>query len=183
MSIIGLFFMADPLDEDSKPTIKYMENEGIIVKMVTGDNQIIAKKVCSDLELSGDILLRNEMIDELNNNDYTKLNNVAAFSEILPEDKQKLVESFRGYGYSVASTGDGVNDLPALKTANIGIAVANAVPALKSTADIVLTEKGISVIKNAINESRSVFQRVYNYTVYRISESFRLIITILILGL
>jgi H+-transporting ATPase len=80
-------------------------------------------------------------------------------------------------------TGDGVNDLPAVKNADVGFAVSNAVDALKGGADIVLLKSGISVIKDAIIEARDIFTRLYNYSLYRISESFRLIITIAVIGL
>ena len=82
----------------------------------------------------------------------------------------------------MAANGDGVNDLPAVRAANVGIAVKNAVAALKATADIVLLSEGISVIRDAILESRKIFERIYTYSLYRISESYRLIVTIAILG-
>ncbi|HWC57393.1 MAG TPA: HAD hydrolase family protein, partial [Candidatus Paceibacterota bacterium] len=84
--------------------------------------------------------------------------------------------------YITAVTGDGVNDIPAVKAAHIGIAVHNAVDALKSAADVVLLSSGIGVIKDAFIEARKVFMRMYSYSIYRISESFRLIMTVLILG-
>ena len=105
-----------------------------------------------------------------------------AFAEILPEDKFHLVQQAKKF-FIVASNGDGVNDLPAIKAANVGIAVKNAVTALKATADIVLLSDGISVIRDAIIESRKIFERLYTYSLYRISESLRLIITITVLGI
>src|SRR5690606_38293155 len=94
----------------------------------------------------------------------------------------KLVQEAKKY-FIVAANGDGVNDLPAVKAANVGIAVKNAVSALKATADIVLLSQGIRVIKDAIIESRKIFERLYVYSLYRISESLRLIVTITILGI
>jgi H+-transporting ATPase len=108
--------------------------------------------------------------------------NIGTFAEILPDDKYNLVKLAQKK-YTVAVTGDGVNDLPALKLANVGIAVKNAMDALKSTADFVLTGSGISVIHDAIIESRKIFSRLYTYSVYRISESFRVIVTIAVLGI
>ena len=107
---------------------------------------------------------------------------IAVFAEILPRDKFDLVKEFQKE-HVVAVTGDGINDLPALEAANVSIAVHNAADALKSSADIVLLTNGIEVIKDAIIESRKIFSRLYTYSIYRLSESFRLILTILILGL
>ncbi len=183
MRIVGLLLLSDPLDETSKDTISFMKENGINVKMVTGDNIAIAERISKELNLFGRVLSSEETIN-LYNRKITKkdFKNIATFSEILPKDKYELVRAFKE-NYIVASTGDGINDLPAIKTANVGIAVSSAVSALKSLADIVLLGRGIAVIKDAIIESRKIFTRIYNYSVYRISESFRLIITILILGI
>lgn len=184
MTMVGLLFLADPLDESSKETIRFMGENGIVVKILTGDNKIITERIAKELGLSGKVLSVKET-GEFYGNKTTFANNlggVAAFAEILPKDKYELVKSFKSR-YVVAATGDGINDLPALKMANVGIAVSGAVSALKSMADIVLLGRGLSVITDAILESRKIFVRLYSYSVYRISESFRLIVTILVLGL
>ena len=107
---------------------------------------------------------------------------ISAFAEVLPDDKLKLIERAQK-DFTVAMAGDGVNDLPAVRRADVGMAVETAVDALKGTADIVLLAPGIGVMQTALIEARKIFFRLYNYSVYRISESFRLIITALILGL
>ena len=183
MEIAGLLFLADPLDESSKETLKFVIKNGINVKMVTGDNRIIAERIAKELNLSGKILSRDKIDRFFEKKDFYKnFDDVAGFAEILPKDKYEIVKKSKTH-YIVASTGDGINDLPALKIANVGIAVSGSVSALKSMADIVLLGKGLSVIIDAILESRKIFIRLYNYSVYRISESFRLIITILVIGL
>ena len=100
----------------------------------------------------------------------------------MPEDKLKLIERAQK-DFTVAMAGDGVNDLPAVRRADVGIAVAKAVDALKGTADIVLLAPGIGVMQTALVEARKIFFRLYNYSIYRISESFRLIVTALVFGL
>ncbi|MCL5258057.1 MAG: plasma-membrane proton-efflux P-type ATPase [Patescibacteria group bacterium] len=183
MDLIGLIVLSDTLEPDANEVLDFMKNNGISVKIVTGDNRAIGQEVSRKLGLAGRIIDRTELsrldYDQLKPN---WLNDVAGFSEILPRDKFNLVKWARKY-FIVASTGDGVNDLPALKEANVGIAVKNAVDALKSTADIVLLSSGVSVIKDAIIESRRIFARLYTYSTYRISESLRLIVTIVVLGL
>ncbi len=184
MDMVGLILLTDPLDESSKETIHFMQENGINVKILTGDNKIIAERISREVALSGEVLSAEETKKFFENKEAIKsrFNDIATFAEILPKDKYEIVKTFKA-NYVVAVTGDGINDLPALKIANVGIAVAGAVSALKSMADIVLLGQGISVIKDAILESRKIFIRLYNYSVYRISESFRLVITILVLGL
>ncbi len=176
----GILFLSDTLRADAKETITSMREQGITVKMLTGDGIAIAQKVAKDLGLQGDIAPRTvfDSPDTL-----TKaLSTAAGFAEVLPEDKFAAVEAAKKTNI-VAVTGDGVNDVPPIKASDVGIAVKNSVDALKSTADIVLLTNGISVVKDAIIEARKVFLRVYHYSVYRISESARLIITIGLIGL
>jgi len=184
MKIAGLLYLADPLDENSKATVSFMQKNGIDVKMMTGDNILIAERIAKELGLEGPVLAAAETRRLYGDEKefFNKLNNASAFAEILPRDKYEIVKLFKTH-YVLAATGDGINDLPALKIANVGIAVSGAVSALKSMADIVLLGPGLAVIQDAILEARKIFVRLYNYSVYRISESFRLIITILILGL
>jgi H+-transporting ATPase len=183
MKMSGLLFLTDPLDDRSKETMCFMRENGVGVKMLTGDNKPIAERIALELELPGKVLSAEDTRKFYGDTTVfqREFNNISAFAEILPKDKYEIVKLFKTQ-YVVAVTGDGINDLPALKIANVGIAVSGAVSSLKSMADIVLLSPGISVIQDAVLESRKIFVRLYNYSVYRISESFRLILTILILG-
>ena len=190
MHILAVFFLADAVRVDAKETISFMANHGIAVKMVTGDGHDVGAHVARELGIAGDIVRRAELEagSEALKGRFASpaaLAHVAGFAEVMPKNKYEIVMAAKSAipPYVVAATGDGVNDVPPVKAADVGIAVANAVDALKGTADIVLTQAGIAVIKNAIIEARKVFIRLYNYSVYRISESFRLIITVAVLGL
>ncbi|HEX8946870.1 MAG TPA: plasma-membrane proton-efflux P-type ATPase [Candidatus Paceibacterota bacterium] len=176
---IGLLFLADTLRADAKETIAAMRDQGITVKMLTGDDAAIARQVSHTLGLEGDIASRT-VFDSSQALDAA-FEQAAGFANVLPEDKYLAVEQAKK-SHVVAVTGDGVNDVPPVKAADVGIAVKNAVDALRSTADIVLLTNGIAVVQDAIIEARKVFSRVYHYSVYRISESSRLILTIGIIG-
>lgn len=184
MQMIGLLALSDTLRTDAKSVVKFLNENKISVAMVTGDNRAIAEQICSELSLDGGKIVAKEELDKI---DWDKISadfylHAGAFAEIIPDDKFRLVEKAKKF-FVVAANGDGINDLPALKAANVGIAVKNAVSALKAAADIVLLSEGITVIKDAIIESRKIFARIYTYSLYRISESLRLIITIVVLGI
>jgi H+-transporting ATPase len=184
MKLIGLLALSDTLRQDAKSVVSFLRSNGIGVAMVTGDNRAIAANIASRLEIDGANIITKSELDRLN---WDKIGSkffqqTSAFAEVLPEDKLKLVQKGKEI-FTIASNGDGINDLPAVKAANVGIAVKNAVTALKSTADIVLLSEGISVIKDAIIESRKIFERIYTYSLYRTSESLRLIVTIAALGI
>ncbi len=179
LSLMGLLFLSDTLRTDARSVITFLQQHGIGVKMMTGDNQAIAARVAAKLGLGGKIMQAAGKTDDLQ---LEQIQQTGTFAEVLPDDKFRIVQAASSH-YIVAATGDGVNDLPALHQASVGIAVNNAVDALKGSADIVLLTNGISVIKDALIEARKIFTRIYYYSVYRISESFRLILTIAILSL
>lgn len=181
MNLIGLIYLADPLRPESASVIKFLNKQGISVKLLTGDNLSISQQISHQLGLIGKTIAARILTHDETKTDKIWWDNHSGFAEVLPTDKHRFVEQAKKQ-YVVAVTGDGVNDLPAISASDVGIAVSNAVDALKSGADIVITRPGISVIRDALIESRKIFERLYSYSVYRISESYRLILTIVILG-
>lgn len=181
LRLTGLLLLSDTIRPGAKEILDYLAMQGIDTKIVTGDSRQITNRVAHDLGLSGSVVTRSALRSRVDNLAHW-WRSKAGFAEVLPEDKYHLVERAKKDSV-VAVTGDGVNDLPAIAAADVGIAVSNAVDALKSSADIVMLASGISYIRDALLEARKIFERLYSYTVYRISESFRVIVTITILGI
>jgi H+-transporting ATPase len=173
---VGLIALFDPPREDSAETIKTAQSMGLNVKMVTGDHLAIAKEIAQRVNLGTNIIVASEFIDKSEDQAKEIIEKVDGFAQVFPEHKYRIVELLQAKGHIVGMTGDGVNDAPALKKADAGIAVAGATDAAKSAADIVFTLPGLSVIIDAIEESRKIFQRMTNYAVYRIAETIRVLI-------
>ncbi len=176
---VALLLLADALRADAAQTVETMRDDGITVKMLTGDGLPIAREMAHTLNLQGMTYDRSVFDDP--HTLARVLPGAAGFAEVVPKDKYLAVEAAKNYA-RVAVTGDGANDIPSVSDADVGIAVAHAVDALRETADMVLTANGLAVIGSAIREARTVFMRVYHYSLYRISESSRLILTIVIIG-
>jgi H+-transporting ATPase len=172
----GLIALFDPPREDSAQTIKTAQSMGVSVKMVTGDHIAIAKEISSQVSLGNDIVLPAAFLDRPDSQAQRVVEEAEGFAEVFPEHKYRIVELLQEKGHVVGMTGDGVNDAPALKKANAGIAVEGATDAAKSAAAIVLTKPGLSVIIDAIKESRKIFQRMTNYCTYRIAETIRVLL-------
>jgi H+-transporting ATPase len=151
---------------------------GVNVKMITGDHVAIAKEIARRVNLSANIATASSFTDKSDEEAERVVEGADGFAEVFPEHKYRIVELLQRKDHIVGMTGDGVNDAPALKKANAGIAVAGATDAAKSAADIVLTKHGLSVIIDAIKESRRIFQRMNNYAIYRISETIRVLLFI-----
>jgi H+-transporting ATPase len=173
---MGLIALFDPPREDSAQTIKTAQSMGLNVKMVTGDHLAIAKEIAKRVNLGTNIIVASEFIDKAADQAREIIEKVDGFAQVFPEHKYRIVELLQAKGHIVGMTGDGVNDAPALKKADAGIAVAGATDAAKSAAEIVFTRPGLSVIIDAIEESRKIFQRMTNYAVYRIAETIRVLI-------
>ncbi len=173
LGLIGLF---DPPREDSAATITKAKNLGVNVKMVTGDHIAIGHEIARQVGLGQNFLPRSALNTGDEKGDLKQLEAADGFAQVLPEDKFNIVKSLQAGDHIVGMTGDGVNDAPALRAADAGIAVAGATDAAKSAADIVLTKPGLSVIIDAIEQSREIFRRMENYAVYRIAETVRVLI-------
>ncbi|MDO9549608.1 MAG: plasma-membrane proton-efflux P-type ATPase [Methanoregula sp.] len=176
---LGVIPLFDPLREDSKETVERAEKLGISVKMVTGDQMAIAREVGGQLGLGTRIVdasvFETTKYHETGQMDDA-IENADCFAQVFPEHKYHIVDVLQQRGHIVGMTGDGVNDAPALKKADAGIAVAGATDAARAAADIVLLTPGLSVIIDAVRESRKIFQRMLNYTIYRIAETFALLV-------
>ena len=171
----GVLALHDPPRADSAETIKTAMDMGLDVKMVTGDHVAIAREVAREVNLNTDIATADAFIDKPDKEAAEVVEKAAGFAEVFPEHKYRIVSLLQSREHIVGMTGDGVNDAPALKKADVGIAVAGATDAAKSAAAIVLTKPGLSVIIDAIKESRKIFQRMDRYVIYRISETIRVL--------
>lgn len=177
-NLVGILSLSDPPRPDAKETIAMAINMGVKVKMVTGDAIAIAKETAAELGMGGnfvDASILNADITTLPREVLTQVNNANGFAQVFPEHKYKLVSVLQQEGHIVGMTGDGVNDAPALKKADCGIAVSGATDAARAAASIVLMTPGLSVIIKAIEESRKIFQRMNSYAIYRITETLRVL--------
>ncbi len=176
--LLGVLPLYDPPREDSKATIEAAAHMGVTVKMVTGDQIAIAREIARQLGL-GTNMLDAHLFSETAVHQAGQLANAIeqadGFAQVFPEHKYHIVEVLQQRGHIVGMTGDGVNDAPALKKADAGIAVSGATDAARAAAAIVSLTPGLSVIIDAIKESRKIFQRMNNYAIYRIAETLRIV--------
>ncbi|KAG4932823.1 hypothetical protein JHK87_046825 [Glycine soja] len=186
---LGLLPLFDPPRHDSAETIRRALDLGVNVKMITGDQLAIGKETGRRLGMgtnmypsssllgdSKDPAIASIPVDEL-------IEKADGFAGVFPEHKYEIVKRLQEMKHICGMTGDGVNDAPALKKADIGIAVADATDAARSASDIVLTEPGLSVIVSAVLTSRAIFQRMKNYTIYAVSITIRIVLGFMLVAL
>jgi H+-transporting ATPase len=178
-SFAGLLPLYDPPREDSKEIIASARDMGIDVKMVTGDQLAIAREIGRQLDV-GDNILNADMFSETRHHEAGQLaeaiEKADGFAQVFPEHKYHIVDVLQQRKHIVGMTGDGVNDAPALKKADAGIAVSGATDAARSAADIVLLSPGLRVIIDAVREARKIFRRMNSYAIYRIAETIRVLL-------
>ncbi len=177
--LVGVLPLFDPPRDDAKTTVATARAMGVKIKMVTGDALAIAKETAKKLDMGTNILDASALGDS-NKNESAEvtaaIENADGFAQVFPEHKFHIVDVLQKHGHIVGMTGDGVNDAPALKKADCGIAVSGATDAARAAASIVLTTSGLSVIIDAIKESRRIFQRMNSYAIYRIAETLRVLL-------
>ncbi|MCL5022323.1 MAG: plasma-membrane proton-efflux P-type ATPase [Nitrospirae bacterium] len=166
----GLLPMADPPRPESKSMIAQARKLGIKPMMLTGDNMAIAKEISGQVGIGSNIIRMADM-QGLSEEEQVKIvGECNGFAEIYPEDKYKVVKLLQSRGHMVGMTGDGVNDAPSLKQAEMGIAVSNSTDVAKASASVVLTEPGIGVIINAVTISRQTYQRMLTWVLNKVTK-------------
>jgi H+-transporting ATPase len=158
LQLIGMIALSDPPRSDSSSLISELHTLGVATVMVTGDAPATAAIVAHDVGLTGPVCPPGKLPEDIKPEDF------AVFASILPEGKYDLVKAFQKNGHTVGMCGDGANDAPALRQAQIGIAVSTATDVAKSAAGVVLTKAGLGGIVAAVKEGRITFQRILTYT-------------------
>nr|GMC75861.1 plasma membrane ATPase 1 [Ipomoea batatas] len=187
--MIGLMPLFDPPRHDSAETIRRALNLGVNVKMITGDQLAIGKETGRRLGMGTNMYPSSALLGQDKDESIAALpvdeliEKADGFAGVFPEHKYEIVKRLQARKHICGMTGDGVNDAPALKKADIGIAVADATDAARSASDIVLTEPGLSVIISAVLTSRAIFQRMKNYTIYAVSITIRIVLGFMLLAL
>ncbi len=175
----GVLPLFDPPRDDAESTIATALKMGVKIKMVTGDALAIAKETAEKLGMGANILDAAGLGDGKHKETAEEIESIEqadGFAQVFPEQKFRIVDILQRHGHIVGMTGDGVNDAPALKKADCGIAVSDATDAARAAAAIVLLTPGLSVIIDAIKESRRIFQRMNSYAMYRIAETIRVLL-------
>jgi H+-transporting ATPase len=175
----GVLPLFDPPRDDAKATVAAAAEMGVKIKMVTGDALAIAREMAKTLGMGANILDGGALGDSKTQETpevAASIENADGFAQVFPEHKFHIVDVLQKRGHIVGMTGDGVNDAPALKKADCGFAVSGATDAARAAASIVLVTPGLSVILDAIKESREIFQRMNSYALYRIAETLRVLL-------
>lgn len=173
MIFLGFILIHDPLKKDSKETIKNIMNRGIDLKIITGDNKYIAKHIARELELDNDLVITGNELDKMTNTSIAKkAKKLHIFAEINPRQKERIIDSLKENGNIVGYLGDGINDAPALKRADVSISVSEASDIAKEVADLVLMEPELTVLENGIIEGRKIFVNTMKYIFMTAGENF-----------
>ncbi|XP_058069962.1 ATPase 9, plasma membrane-type-like [Magnolia sinica] len=186
---VALLPLFDPPRHDSAETIRRALNLGVNVKMITGDQLAIAKETGRRLGMGTNMYPSSSLLGQSKEESIASvpvdelIEKADGFAGVFPEHKYEIVKKLQEKKHICGMTGDGVNDAPALKRADIGIAVDDATDAARSASDIVLTEPGLSVIVSAVLTSRAIFQRMKNYTIYAVSITIRIVLGFMLIAL
>ena len=183
--IVGLVSLMDPPRADAKATIAEAKALGLNVKMVTGDDVAIGDQIAAQLGIGDHLLVASDVFGagdgkaaSPNSSVVDAVERADGFARVFPEHKYEIVKTLQSRGHIVAMTGDGVNDAPALKQADCGIAVSGATDAARSAAALILTAPGLSTIINAIRVSRQIFERIESYVYYRIAMTLDIMVLV-----
>lgn len=173
LTLLGFIAFLDPPKLDVKDVLKDIEKSGVKIKIITGDNELVTKKICSELDLEVNGILFGEQIDGMTDDALkVAVEKNTIFARFSPDEKNRIINALKENGHIVGYMGDGINDAPSLKAANVGISVENAVDIAKESADIVLTHKNLKELLEGIWEGRKTFGNSMKYIMMGVSSNF-----------
>jgi P-type Mg2+ transporter len=173
MILIGYLAFLDPPKDTAGPAIKALHAHGITVKVLTGDNELVTQKICHEVGLDAEHMMLGSEVEQLTDDELaTKSEQATIFARLSPAHKQRVVRALRSRGHTVGFMGDGINDAPALRAADVGISVDSAVDIAKESADAILLEKSLMVLEEGVLEGRKVFANILKYIRMGASSNF-----------
>jgi P-type Mg2+ transporter len=173
LTLLGYIAFLDPPKESAREAIAALASKGVQVKVLTGDNEVITRKICHDVQLeTGEILLGNAIAKMSDAELADAAHRTTVFAKLNPQQKERVVQALHAKGHVVGFLGDGINDSPALKAADVGISVDTAVDIAKESADIILLEKSLLVLQEGVTEGRKVFANITKYIKMGASSNF-----------
>ena len=173
LTLVGYVAFLDPPKDSAKPAISELQSLGVKVKILTGDNELVTQKICSEVGVSVEQVLVGSQVDALGDDELAKLaEKVAVFARMSPLQKARVIQVLQANGHVVGYLGDGINDGPGLKTADVSISVDTAVDIAKESADIILLEKNLLILKEGVLEGRKVFGNIMKYIKMSASSNF-----------
>ncbi len=169
----GYIAFLDPPKETARPAIDALQKHGVAVKVLTGDNDLVSRKVCSEVGIPTDTTLLGVQVEQMDDAELAeKVDQTTLFARLSPAHKQRIVKALQAKGHVVGFMGDGINDAPGLRAADVGISVDSAVDIAKESADVILLEKSLLVLEEGILEGRNVFANILKYIRMGASSSF-----------
>ncbi|MBV7575520.1 magnesium-translocating P-type ATPase [Pseudomonas sp. PDM32] len=181
LTLIGYVAFLDPPKESTAPALKALAAHGVAVKVLTGDNELVTAKICREVGLEQQGLLMGNDIERMSDTELAKaVETTNVFAKLTPSHKERIVRLLKGNGHVVGFMGDGINDAPALRTADIGISVDSAVDIAKEAADIILLEKSLMVLEEGVLEGRRTFANMLKYIKMTASSNFGNVFSVLV---
>src|SRR5471030_498240 len=183
LTLIGYVAFLDPPKETTAPALRALAAHGVTVKVLTGDNQLVTAKICRDVGLVVDGVMLGSDVDAMDDAALSRaVEHHTVFAKLTPLHKERLVQALRRNGHVVGFMGDGINDAPALRAADIGISVDTAVDIAKEAADIILLEKSLMVLEEGVIEGRKTFANILKYIKMTASSNFGNVFSVLVAG-
>jgi Mg2+-importing ATPase len=181
LTLIGYVAFLDPPKESAAPALQALADHGVAVKVLTGDNELVTRRVCAQVGLRADAVLLGPQIERMSDGALASaVESHQVFAKLTPLHKERIVRALRANGHVVGFMGDGINDAPALRAADIGISVDSAVDIAKEAADIILLEKSLMVLEEGVVEGRKTFSNMLKYIRMTASSNFGNVFSVLV---